>query len=123
MKVLAVLVSPLCGVLLIFFPYLFWVAISAYDLPFFTVPMIFVSYVVGLMIQIGIIETIMLHEDFQFSFRRYCWLACFFSLCFIAISTIYVGVEHLGWIFMFYLLYSIGNVLAYNELYFNKLQK
>ena len=125
MKVLAVLVSPLGGVLFIFLAFLLWSAIFANNFSGvnpFVIPVIFISYVVGLIFQIAVVETIMLNKYFQFSLERYCWLGLIFSLCFSTIALIYLGMENLGWIFFYFPFYTIGNILTYNELYFKQLK-
>ena len=123
MKVLAVILSPLGGVLFILLLHLLWSAIFTYDFLSdirFAIPIVGYSYVVGLIIQITIVETIMSSNDFLSTLKGYNCLAFFLSFCFATIISVCIGIEYITSFFIFFI-YSVGNILTYNQLYFKYL--
>ena len=123
MKVLAIFLSPLVGVFFLFSPFLIMSVINSAN--FFgkiqsEIQIIGIIYFVALIIQIFIVEIIMLSNDFLYSFKGYCWLALFLSFCFAAIISVWIGIEYLASFFVF-LIYSVGNVITYNQLFFKQL--
>ena len=130
MKWLAVLVSPLAGAVGVFLSFIFWSIVIKQDfsisfLNILTIGLQAIGFVyfIALIIQIVIIETIMLVSDFHYSFKEYCWLAFILNFCFTMWLSTSLGTDFLGLAFSFFSFYSIGNVLAYYQLYFKLLDE
>ena len=130
MKVRAVLLSPLAGALGVVLSFIFWSIVIKQDLSMgfsntLTIGLqaIGLIYIIGLIIQIVIVETIMLVSNFHYSLIEYCWLAFLLSFCFTVLLSINLGMEFLGMASSSFSLYSIGNILTYNQLYFKYLEK
>ena len=125
MKVLAVFISPLVGSVPVAFPFILFIGINPNDFMesikhwASTIGLI---YFIALIIQIFIVETIMLSHDFLYTLKGYCCLAVFLSFCFVILVP---GILEVGLVIplLFLSLYSIGNILTYNELYFKRLEK
>ena len=123
MKVWAIFISPLAGVVGVVLPFLLFLGINSNtDIESIkqVASMIGFIYFFALIIQISIVEIIMLSHDFLYTLKGYRCFAVFLSFCFaIPISKIL----ETGIIppFLFLLFYSIGNVLAYNQLFFKQL--
>ena len=122
---LAIFLSPLVGAFFLFSPFLIMSAINSagfFDKIQSKIEIVGIIYFIALIIQIFIVEIIMFSNDFLYSLKGYCWLAFFLSFCFAVIISVWIGIEYLTSFFVF-LIYSIGNILTYNQLYFKYLEE
>ncbi len=130
MKVWTVLLSPLAGAVSVVLSFIFWSIVIKQDLSMsFSNTLIIglqaigIIYIIALIIQIVIVETIMLVSDFHYSFKEYCWLAFLLNFCFTMMLSITLGEEFLGLALLPFSIYSVINVSTYNQPFFKQLDE
>jgi hypothetical protein len=129
MRLLAVFVSPFAGLCLVGSSVLLLKTFNTgFRINFEAwFSFLFLSYSVALAIQIIFVELILVNS--KITYRRYievavisCILIEVFVLLFESTLSFDNFLETIE-VFLFFYVYSIGNVLTYNELYFRQLQK
>jgi hypothetical protein len=126
MRTLAIFLSPLVGVTLMWFAVMIFTESPEYGL--ITI-MYFVAYFVALMVQVFVEVIILVVESWgKITFKFYFSIA-FFSCVGIGLvtflfqdySNFYKNFSASVGAFLFFFAYSIGNCIVYNYLYFSKL--
>ncbi len=122
MKWFAVFISPLIGILFLIIPFRFMDIISANNLEGIQdiVHVIGFNYIVALVIQIFIVEIIMITNDFFYTLKGYCLLAFLVSICIPLIVSFILGNHYFLDSFQMCSIYSIFNILTYNQLFFKR---
>ena len=131
MKWLAVFLAPLVGTIGLIFSFILGCTIQKFDFLktnfdlIVTVQIGGTIYLCALMIQFFIVEpTIYVYSTFDnFTLKEYCLIGIIFSVIFTILIGNFFGDKDFFYPLLLLLIYSVGNAITYNELYFKQLEK